>query len=133
MLAGLWREHAEPHAVRQPLPAFLDNAPPTVRAAYQYAIEHPNDLAAVPCYCGCGAIGHRDNLGCFVSEFNENGQVVRYDTHGLGCGICVDIALDVQRLRAQGKSLPEVRSYIDAVYGSFGPGTDTPFPTNEDA
>jgi hypothetical protein len=116
------------HTEASHLPAFVQNAPPAVQTAYQYTVDHPHDLEAVPCYCGCGPMGHTSSLSCFVREYDESGTILAYDTHALGCGICVDIALDVKRLRSEGKSLPEVRTYVDAVYSSFGPGTDTPFP-----
>jgi len=32
------------------------------------------------------------------------------------------------RLQREGKSLKEIRSYIEATYSQFGPGTDTPWP-----
>jgi len=31
-------------------------------------------------------------------------------------------------LRAQGKSLKEIRAYIDEKYGEYGPSTPTPSP-----
>lgn len=111
----------------QPLPDFVMNTPPRVREAYQYAVEHPDDLAAVPCYCGCGSMGHTSNLSCYIQETAPDGAVT-LDNHAVGCGICVDISQDVKRLRSEGKSLSEVRAVIDATYGSFGPGTDTPLP-----
>lgn len=40
-------------------------------------------LRWIPCYCGCGAQGHRDNFDCYVREVRRDGWVV-LDTHGLG-------------------------------------------------
>lgn len=31
-------------------------------------------------------------------------------------------------MREQGKSLREIRTYIDGAYGHFGPSTNTPYP-----
>ena len=42
--------------------------------------------------------------------------------------MCVDIARDAKSLVNQGKSLREVRSYVEAKYGKLGPPTDTPLP-----
>lgn len=109
------------------MPDFVIDAPPRVKEAYQYAMDHPDDLAAVPCYCGCGDMGHTSNLSCFIRETGPDGSVT-FDDHASGCGICVDIAQDVKRLRSEGKSLSETRAYIDATYGGFGPGTNTPLP-----
>ena len=111
------------------LPDYVQNAPPRVKDSYQYAIDHPDDLAAVPCYCGCGRMGHTSNLTCFISGKTKEGVPI-FEPHATGCGICVDIAQDVMRLRGEGKSLSEIRTTIDATYSSFGPGTDTPLPTN---
>jgi hypothetical protein len=74
-------------------------------------------------------MGHQSNLDCFVKKQTENGEII-FDNHASGCGICVDIAQDTMRLRAEGKSAAEVRTYIDNTYGSYGPGTDTPLPQN---
>lgn len=109
------------------LPNYVLSAPPTVREAYEYAVAHPDELAYQPCYCGCNVMGHTSSLHCFVRDITPDGTII-FDTHALGCGICVDIARDVMRLRAQGQSPLAVRTYIDAQYGMFGPSTDTPLP-----
>ncbi len=111
----------------QSMPDFAMEAPTRVKEAYQYAVDHPDDLAAVPCYCGCGNMGHTSNLSCYIRETTPDGTIT-FDDHAAGCGLCVDIAQDVKRLRAEGKTLSEVRTTIDATYSSFGPGTNTPLP-----
>ena len=111
------------------MPDFVRDAPARVKDAYQFATTNPDDLAAVPCYCGCGNMGHKSNLSCFIQSGAKDTQPV-YEPHASGCGICVDIAQDVKRLRAEGKTRSEVRAYIDATYSSYGPGTDTPLPTD---
>ncbi len=109
------------------LPDWARNAPSRVREAYQYAVANPDELAKYPCYCGCGAMGHTSNLSCYIQDIAPDGTIT-FDNHANGCGICVDIAQDVMRLKAQGMSSPEARAYIDAQYSPFGPGTDTPLP-----
>jgi len=42
--------------------------------------------------------------------------------------MCVGIALDTKRMQEEGRSLSEIRTYIDETYGSIGPGTETPLP-----
>jgi len=111
------------------MPDFVQSQPTRVQDAYRYAISHPDDLAAAPCYCGCGSMGHTSNLSCFISGNSKEGTPI-FEPHATGCGICVDIAQDVMRLRAEGKSRSEVRAFVDATYSSFGPGTDTPLPTD---
>ncbi|MBE2239515.1 MAG: hypothetical protein IAE81_17125 [Caldilineaceae bacterium] len=109
------------------LPAFLDAATPRVRDAYRFAVANGSDLAVIPCYCGCGKMGHASNLSCYVKEANA-GDSLLFDEHANGCGICVDITQDVMRMRQAGQPLWEIRSYIDAQYSPFGPSTDTPLP-----
>jgi hypothetical protein len=104
------------------LPTEIARSPASVQQAYHFALDHPEVLEAVPCYCGCGVMGHTSNLSCFVAGADDNGEVI-YDYHALGCSICVDIALDSQRLFDEGKPLDEIRAYIDQTYSWFGPPT----------
>ena len=46
---------------------------------------------------------------------------VEYDNHALGCSICVDITQDAMRLNKEGKSVSEIRAYVDATYSKYGP------------
>jgi hypothetical protein len=96
--------------------------------AYQFAVDKPAVLKALPCYCGCGLTsGHRSNLDCFIAGAQPDGTVV-FDDHASYCQTCLDIARDARELLAEGKSLKEIRSTIDQRHGSKGPGTDTPKP-----
>ncbi len=102
------------------LPDMVKSAPASVRTAYQFALAHPDALRNVPCYCGCGSIGHHSNLACYVKDTNHDGKIV-FDSHALGCSICVDIALDVMKMTEQGKPADQIREQIVSTYGSFGP------------
>ncbi len=108
-------------------PAYVLDAPPSVKEAYQYAVTHPRELEKYPCFCGCGNMGHTSNLSCYVKNIATDGTVT-FDNHAAGCGICVDITRDVMRMMGEGKKAPQIRTYIDAQYGSFGPSTNTPLP-----
>jgi hypothetical protein len=110
------------------LPAFVAASAPRVKEAYRFAMAHHKELAAVPCYCGCGGMGHTSNLSCFLQQTGDDGGPIVFDEHAAGCGICVDIAQDVMRMTADQKPLWEIRNYVDATYSSFGPATDTPLP-----
>ena len=70
------------------LPQAMQEAPARVRAAYQFAVTNPDALKNVPCYCGCGAMGHTSNLSCYIKDGKADGQVV-FDEHALGCSLCV--------------------------------------------
>jgi len=109
------------------MPDFVKNASASVREAYAFAIQNPHDLETIPCYCGCGNMGHKSNLNCYIKSIDQNGKIT-FDNHAAGCGICVDIARDVMRLKQEGQSALKIRQYIDAQYGTFGPSTNTPLP-----
>lgn len=113
-------DHAVAMADGGAMPVSVQRAPRAVHDAYRFAAANPHALEQVPCYCGCGGMGHLSNYSCF---WQAGGQV---DEHALGCGICVDIALDVRRGLEQGIPLDRIRAQIDADYSRFGPPTDTP-------
>jgi hypothetical protein len=102
------------------LPEQVQNAPVSVRTAYQFAVTNPDALENVPCYCGCGTIGHKSNLACYVKEFGSDGKPV-FDDHATGCSICVDIATDVMKMTGEGKSPAAIRQQIVDSYSKFGP------------
>lgn len=104
------------------LPAAVRAAPPVVQEAYRFALANSELLGAIPCYCGCGSMGHTSNLSCYVQEFRADGSVA-FDNHGFGCGICVDITRDVMRMLEDGKSLRQMQDRTHARYGRYGPGT----------
>jgi hypothetical protein len=101
------------------MPAEVQAAPVTVQEAYQFASANPDIMKNIPCYCGCGNIGHTSNYSCYVSSMGDQGNL-RWDNHALGCSICVDITQDVMRLLRNGKSLQDARAYIDTTYSKYG-------------
>ena len=98
----------------------VQSAPEVVRTAYQFAAANPDVLTQLPCYCGCGGMGHTSNYACYVAGENEDGSLV-FDNHALGCSICVDITVDAMRMLDEGQSMTEIRSYVDQTYSAFGP------------
>jgi hypothetical protein len=102
------------------LPASVRSAPLTVQQAYQFAAANPDIMQQLPCYCGCGAMGHKSNYACYVSGTDASGKP-NFDDHALGCSICVDITQDAMRLLKEGKTVQEIRTYVDATYAKFGP------------
>ena len=55
--------------------------PPDSAKAYAFALERPDLLSKVPCYCGCGQeAGHKNNLDCFIQS--RQGNNVLFDHHG---------------------------------------------------
>ena len=127
-IAGCSRQSAgqEDHAYRMAplaqMPEAVREAPATVREAYQFATYNQDVLSRLPCYCGCGAMGHTSNYSCYVAGSEEEGQLF-YDNHALGCSICVDITQDAMRMLDEGKSVDEIYEYVDDTYSRFGPPT----------
>jgi len=108
-----------PMATLDQMPAEVQESPTVVRQAYQFAVANPDVMRRIPCYCGCGPVGHTSNYSCYVSRVDDQGHVT-FDTHALGCSICVDITQDTMRLLQQGKSVDEIRAYVDTTYSKYG-------------
>ena len=49
--------------------------------AYRFAAANPEILKYIPCYCGCGEMGHGSNLDCYVDLFRPDGRAVSYENH----------------------------------------------------
>ena len=101
------------------MPAEVQSAPVTVQAAYQFAAANPDVMKDIPCYCGCGNVGHTSNYDCYISNLDDKGKIT-FDNHALGCSICVDITQDVMRLLKEGKTTPEIKAYVDTTYSKYG-------------
>jgi hypothetical protein len=114
-------DHSFPMASMTDMPPEVQSAPVTVQQAYQFAVANPDVLHELPCYCGCGPIGHTSNYACYVAEQNADGSVKTFDNHALGCSICVDITQDAMRMLKKGETVPEIRAYVDQTYSKYGP------------
>ena len=102
------------------MPMDVQSAPVTVREAYQFNAANPDVMQNIPCYCGCGDIGHTSNYDCYISDVDTSGKIA-FDNHALGCSICVDITHDVMRMLKDGKTPQDARVYVDATYSKYGP------------
>ena len=102
------------------MPMDVQSAPVAVQEAYQFNVANPDIMQDIPCYCGCGDIGHTSNYDCYVSDVDASGKIT-FDNHALGCSICVDITQDVMRMLRDGKTPQDARAYIDATYSKYGP------------
>lgn len=106
---------------------------PLTRAAYEFAARHPEVLRYVPCFCGCERHGHRHNEDCFVAAREPGGRPV-WSPHGIGCGICIDVAREAARMHAAGAGVAEIREAIDRKYKSEYPtSTATPLAPHASA
>ncbi len=109
-----------PMAPMSGMPADVQAAPVAVQQAYQFAAANPDVLKALPCYCGCGAVGHTSNYSCYIAGQDPDGTL-RFDNHALGCSICVDITQDSMGMLRRSKTLQEVRGTIDQTHSRYGP------------
>jgi len=88
---------------------------------YKIAVAHPDLLAQMPCYCGCGSDPAFKNLrDCFL---NENGE---FNAHAANCMICIEEAKDASKWQNEGLSVKQIRERIDQDYQGRGNPTDTP-------
>jgi hypothetical protein len=62
------------------LPSDIQQAPLKVKEAYQFALVNPELLQQIPCYCGCGGVGHTSNFACYVENIEPAGSV-KFDYH----------------------------------------------------
>ena len=58
------------------MPAQVRSAPVTVQEAYQFSSANPDLMKNIPCYCGCGNVGHTSNYSCYVKEVKPSGEIV---------------------------------------------------------
>lgn len=112
-----------------PNPGFAPARPmETTRMAYEFAARHPEVIKYVPCYCGCERSGHGSNESCFVQSRDARGGV-KWDDHGWGCTICIDVAAEAARMFAAGGDATAIRAAIDRKWsGRFPSSTPTPKP-----
>src|SRR5512147_2978372 len=113
-------EHELKMAPMSQMPGDVKSAPLVTQQAYQFAVANPDIIQHIPCYCGCGSMGHTSNYSCYVESVDAAGKA-KFDSHALGCSICVDITQDAMRLSKQGKSPQDIKAYVDKTYGQYGP------------
>ncbi len=101
------------------MPPEVKQASVTVQDAYRFNVANPEIMKEIPCYCGCGRMGHASNYACYVQD--DSGGKITFDSHALGCSICVDITVDAMRMLKEGKSTAEIKQAVDDTYAKFGP------------
>lgn len=121
---GVWSRSArsgEPPMTSGPLahlPDYVQKAAPEVQAAYQFAIDNPETLKQIPCYCGCAkTLGHKHNLACYITAFKPDGSVAQFSDHAVYCTVCLDITQVVMQMVKEGKAIQEIQHTIDKRYG----------------
>jgi hypothetical protein len=118
--AGCQARHDLAMVPMDELPSELSMAPRVVVEAYSFAAANPDVLREIPCYCGCGTIGHASNYACYVKSTDTDGRI-EYDLHAVNCSLCIDITQDTMRMLERGESVSSIRQFIDETYARYGP------------
>ena len=100
-----------------------------VAEAYIFAVQNPEKVMYLACYCGCAGMQHSDKLlshkslkDCYIKPDGS------YEPHASECKLCNDITLEARDLLMTGYSLKDVRKKIDDEYSGRGVGTNTSLP-----
>jgi Protein of unknown function with PCYCGC motif len=99
-----------------------------LRDAHMFAADHPEVASYVPCYCGCGSAGHKNNADCFVKGRDPEGRVTEWEPHGVACAVCIDIAVDSMKMKNSGASVMAIRRKVQGDYRPNFPNSETPTP-----
>ncbi len=95
---------------------YYARASPAIQEAYQFAVDNPEALNGVNCYCGCmqhphdGRIHSRGLLDCFMKPDGS------FEQHAANCDMCIRDALTVKSLTEQGLSKEQINTRIAAQY-----------------
>ncbi|GAB6926392.1 PCYCGC domain-containing protein [Paenibacillus sp. JCM 10914] len=114
---GAESERYETTASLTVMPEFLANYTDNTQAIYATVSEVEDIIKEIKCYCGCmdEENGYHDSLHrCFIAE-STDGEV-KWTDHGAQCGICLTELQDAKRLQDEGKSIEEIKQFIDNKY-----------------
>ena len=99
-----------------------------LKDAHVFTADHPEVASYVPCYCGCGSAGHKNNADCFVKGRDPEGRVTEWEPHGVSCAVCIDIAVDSMKMKNSGASALAIRKKVQGDYRPRFPSSETPTP-----
>lgn len=119
---GLDSERYETTSSVTVMPELLSVYTDNTQASYKAVGELEDILKELKCYCGCMDDDQKlhDSLHrCFIAEKNEDG--VKWTDHGAQCGTCLSELQDAKRLNDEGKSVDEIRDFIDNKYKGTAP------------
>ena len=57
-------------------PDWIERADPEVKRLYEFQLVNGELMKYMPCFCGCGTDGHRNNRDCYIQEVKADGSVV---------------------------------------------------------
>lgn len=89
------------------------DVPAVMAVLYRGAVDHPEDFAELPCFCGCAEmLGHRHLLDCFQRPDGSG-----WEAHASGCGVCLGEAEQALSLLDQDMPIDDVRSAVIERWG----------------
>ena len=59
---------------------------------------------------------------------DASGKVASWSQHGVGCDVCLDVALTAMQMHTSGASVTAIREAIDKRYADATTRTPTPLP-----
>ncbi|MGM1046944.1 MAG: PCYCGC motif-containing (lipo)protein [Bacillota bacterium] len=118
---GLDSEKYETTASVTVMPELLSVYTDNTQASYATVGDLEDILKELKCYCGCMDDGklHDSLHRCFIAEKNDDG--VKWTDHGAQCGICLSELQDAKRLKDEGKTIEEIKNFIDNKYKGTAP------------
>jgi hypothetical protein len=57
-------------------PDWIERADGDVKRLYEFQLVNGELMKYMPCFCGCGREGHKNNRDCYVREVRPDGSVV---------------------------------------------------------
>lgn len=86
--------------------------PASTADAYRFVADHADDIAMLPCFCGCDrSLGHHDLKDCFMNAAGG------WDAHASGCVVCTDEVVLARQLLEKDTPIETVRQMIIDRYG----------------
>ena len=84
LVGGIWllaaRDRPASAGESLQLPAWISARGPKARQAYTQTVVHRDELQYIPCYCGCGGVGHVSIVDCHIANVADDGSIT-YDQH----------------------------------------------------
>ncbi len=84
LVGGIWllaaRDRPADAGDALQMPAWVTARGPKTRQSYTQAVTHRDELHYIPCYCGCGGIGHASIADCHIAHVAADGSIT-YDQH----------------------------------------------------
>ncbi len=95
-----------------PFPGFIISASQNTKEAYMFVTEKPETLEKISCLqCQQCNQDIKNLKDCFITNISPEG--IDYTVQALYCTKCVNATLEVKKLLEEGKSLEEIREYIN--------------------